>query len=57
MNQYNSLVTMCPSSFFHASSVSPHLLQLTFPRAKLLLMSTDQEGINDWYHSLCLAIG
>ncbi|MCJ8743390.1 hypothetical protein PDJAM_G00093460 [Pangasius djambal] len=33
------------------------LISLTFSRAKLLLMSTDQEDINDWYRSLCLAIG
>lgn len=38
-------------------SVLPHLLQLTFPRAKLLLMSSDQEDINDWYRSLSLVIG
>lgn len=38
-------------------SVFLHLLQLTFPKAKLLLMSSYQEDINDWYHSLCLAIG
>ncbi|XP_053544346.1 rho guanine nucleotide exchange factor 39 isoform X2 [Ictalurus punctatus] len=33
------------------------LISLTFSRAKLLLMSSDQEDINDWYRSLCLAIG
>ncbi|XP_076861175.1 rho guanine nucleotide exchange factor 39 isoform X1 [Brachyhypopomus gauderio] len=33
------------------------LLSLTFARAKLLLMSCDQEDINDWHRSLCLAIG
>uniref|UniRef100_W5KVZ6 Rho guanine nucleotide exchange factor (GEF) 39 n=1 Tax=Astyanax mexicanus TaxID=7994 RepID=W5KVZ6_ASTMX len=33
------------------------LISLTFARAKLLLMSSDQEDINDWYRSLCLAIG
>ncbi|XP_066525243.1 rho guanine nucleotide exchange factor 39 [Hoplias malabaricus] len=32
------------------------LISLTFARAKLLLMSSDQEDINDWYRSLCLAI-
>nr|XP_055046171.1 rho guanine nucleotide exchange factor 39 [Misgurnus anguillicaudatus] len=33
------------------------LISLTFARAKLLLMSDDQEDINDWYRSICLAIG
>uniref|UniRef100_A0A8C1IJ50 Rho guanine nucleotide exchange factor (GEF) 39 n=1 Tax=Cyprinus carpio TaxID=7962 RepID=A0A8C1IJ50_CYPCA len=33
------------------------LISLTFARAKLLLMSDDQVDINDWYRSLCLAIG
>uniref|UniRef100_A0A4W4GLS6 DH domain-containing protein n=1 Tax=Electrophorus electricus TaxID=8005 RepID=A0A4W4GLS6_ELEEL len=33
------------------------LISLTFAQAKLLLMSSDQENINDWYRSLCLAIG
>ncbi|XP_062862106.1 rho guanine nucleotide exchange factor 39 [Trichomycterus rosablanca] len=33
------------------------LISLTFARAKLLLMSSDQEDINDWYRSICLAIG
>ncbi|XP_043092294.1 rho guanine nucleotide exchange factor 39 [Puntigrus tetrazona] len=33
------------------------LISLTFARAKLLLMSDDQRDINDWYRSLCLAIG
>ncbi|XP_051544007.1 rho guanine nucleotide exchange factor 39-like [Myxocyprinus asiaticus] len=33
------------------------LISLTFARAKLLLMSDDQEDINDWYRSLCMAIG
>ncbi|KAL7882644.1 hypothetical protein SRHO_G00003020, partial [Serrasalmus rhombeus] len=33
------------------------LISLTFARAKLLLMSSDQEDINDWYRSLCLAVG
>ncbi|XP_042577837.1 rho guanine nucleotide exchange factor 39 isoform X2 [Cyprinus carpio] len=33
------------------------LISLTFARAKLLLMSDDQGDINDWYRSLCLAIG
>nr|XP_057925005.1 rho guanine nucleotide exchange factor 39 isoform X2 [Doryrhamphus excisus] len=32
------------------------LLSLTFPRAKLLLMSSNQEDLNDWYQSLCSAI-
>lgn len=34
-----------------------YLFQLTFAKAKLLLMSSDQEDINDWYRSICLAIG
>ncbi|KAK6292307.1 hypothetical protein J4Q44_G00368910 [Coregonus suidteri] len=33
------------------------LLSLTFPKAKLLLMSSDQEDINDWYCSLSSAVG
>ncbi|KAI7791628.1 rho guanine nucleotide exchange factor 39 [Triplophysa rosa] len=33
------------------------LISLTFARAKLLLMSEDQEDINDWYRSICLATG
>ncbi|XP_030624574.1 rho guanine nucleotide exchange factor 39 [Chanos chanos] len=33
------------------------LISLTFTKAKLLLMSSDQEDINDWYRSLSLAIG
>ncbi|KAI5094023.1 rho guanine nucleotide exchange factor 39 isoform 2 [Silurus meridionalis] len=33
------------------------LISLTFSKVKLLLMSSDQEDINDWYRSLCLAIG
>lgn len=32
------------------------LLQLTFPKAKLLLMSSNQEDLNDWYQSLSSAI-
>ncbi|XP_056132707.1 rho guanine nucleotide exchange factor 39 [Lampris incognitus] len=32
------------------------LLSLTFPEAKLLLMSSDQEDINDWYSSFTSAI-
>lgn len=32
------------------------LLQLTFPRAKLLLMSSNQEDLNGWYQSLSSAI-
>lgn len=31
-------------------------LQLIFPKAKLLLMSVNQENINDWYHSLSATI-
>ncbi|XP_076578633.1 rho guanine nucleotide exchange factor 39 [Chaetodon auriga] len=32
------------------------LLSLTFPRAKLLLMSSNQEDLNDWYQSLSSAV-
>ncbi|XP_047431794.1 rho guanine nucleotide exchange factor 39 isoform X2 [Mugil cephalus] len=32
------------------------LLSLTFPKAKLLLMSNNQEDLNDWYQSLTSAI-
>ncbi|XP_071397116.1 rho guanine nucleotide exchange factor 39 [Centroberyx affinis] len=32
------------------------LLSLTFPQAKLLLMSSNQEDLNDWYQSLSSAI-
>ncbi|KAM4614849.1 LOW QUALITY PROTEIN: rho guanine nucleotide exchange factor 39 [Polymixia lowei] len=32
------------------------LLSVTFPQAKLLLMSCDQEDINDWHQSLTSAI-
>lgn len=32
------------------------LSQLTFPKAKLLLMSSHQEDLNDWYQSLTSAI-
>ncbi|XP_010791896.1 rho guanine nucleotide exchange factor 39 [Notothenia coriiceps] len=32
------------------------LLSLTFPKASLLLMSCDQEDLNDWYQSLSSAI-
>ncbi|TNN21956.1 hypothetical protein EYF80_067932 [Liparis tanakae] len=32
-------------------------IQLTFPKAKLLLMSCNQEDLNDWYQSLSSAIG
>ncbi|KAG8005846.1 Rho guanine nucleotide exchange factor 39, partial [Nibea albiflora] len=32
------------------------LLSLTFPKAKLLLMSSNQEDLNDWYESLSSAI-
>ncbi|CAL8386154.1 unnamed protein product [Boreogadus saida] len=30
---------------------------LSFPKAKLLLMSCDQEDINDWHQSLASAVG
>ncbi|CAL8234926.1 unnamed protein product, partial [Arctogadus glacialis] len=33
------------------------LLSLSFPKAKLLLMSCDQEDINDWHQSLASAVG
>ncbi|XP_028811143.1 rho guanine nucleotide exchange factor 39 [Denticeps clupeoides] len=33
------------------------LISLTFPKAKLLLMSSDQEDISDWFQSLSLAVG
>ncbi|KAJ8367547.1 hypothetical protein AAFF_G00314950 [Aldrovandia affinis] len=33
------------------------LISLTFTKDKLLLMSSDQEDINDWYRSLSSAIG
>ncbi|KAM8908049.1 rho guanine nucleotide exchange factor 39 isoform 2-T2 [Spinachia spinachia] len=33
------------------------LLSLTFPEAKLLLMSCNQEDLNDWFLSLSAAIG
>lgn len=32
------------------------LSQLSFPKAKLLLMSSSQENISDWYHSLSATI-
>lgn len=32
------------------------LLSLTFPKAKLLLMSNNQEELNDWYQSLSSAV-
>ncbi|XP_060699202.1 rho guanine nucleotide exchange factor 39 isoform X1 [Hemiscyllium ocellatum] len=33
------------------------LINLTFPEEKLLVMSNDQEDINDWYRCLSAAIG
>ncbi|XP_046878810.1 rho guanine nucleotide exchange factor 39 isoform X2 [Hypomesus transpacificus] len=33
------------------------LLSLTFPRAQVLLMSCNQEDVNDWYRSLFSAVG
>ncbi|XP_030004364.1 rho guanine nucleotide exchange factor 39 isoform X2 [Sphaeramia orbicularis] len=33
------------------------LLSLSFPKAKLLLMSSNQENLNDWYQTLSSAIG
>ncbi|XP_070848445.1 rho guanine nucleotide exchange factor 39 [Chaetodon trifascialis] len=32
------------------------LLSLTFPRAKLLLMSSNQDDLNDWYQSMSSAV-
>ncbi|XP_030295072.1 rho guanine nucleotide exchange factor 39 [Sparus aurata] len=32
------------------------LLSLTFPKAKLLLLSSNQEDLNDWYQSLSSAV-
>lgn len=32
-------------------------LQLNFPKAKLLLMSNNQQDLNDWFQSLNSAVG
>ncbi|XP_075416216.1 rho guanine nucleotide exchange factor 39 isoform X2 [Tenrec ecaudatus] len=42
--------------FGHSGGACGGLLSLTFPHEKLLLMSTDQEELSRWYHSLTLAI-
>ncbi|XP_005326304.2 rho guanine nucleotide exchange factor 39 isoform X1 [Ictidomys tridecemlineatus] len=42
--------------FGHSGGPCGGLLSLSFPREKLLLMSTDQEELSHWYHSLTLAI-
>ncbi|XP_012380156.1 rho guanine nucleotide exchange factor 39 [Dasypus novemcinctus] len=42
--------------FGHSGSPCGGLLSLSFPHEKLLLMSTDQEELAHWYHSLTLAI-
>ncbi|XP_032979924.1 rho guanine nucleotide exchange factor 39 isoform X3 [Rhinolophus ferrumequinum] len=42
--------------FGHSGGPCGGLLSLSFPREKLLLMSTDQEELLRWYHSLTLAI-
>lgn len=38
------------------SNFASCLSQLSFPKAKLLLMSSSQENISDWYHSLSATI-
>nr|XP_020736102.1 rho guanine nucleotide exchange factor 39 isoform X1 [Odocoileus virginianus texanus] len=42
--------------FGHSGGPCGGLLSLSFPHEKLLLMSTDQEELSHWYHSLALAI-
>ncbi|KAM4876923.1 rho guanine nucleotide exchange factor 39 [Thomomys bottae] len=42
--------------FGHSGGPCGGLLSLSFPNEKLLLMSTDQEELSRWYHSLTLAI-
>ncbi|XP_007522955.1 rho guanine nucleotide exchange factor 39 isoform X2 [Erinaceus europaeus] len=42
--------------FGHSGGPCGGLLSLSFPHEKLLLMSTDQEELSRWYHSLTLAI-
>ncbi|XP_040118286.1 rho guanine nucleotide exchange factor 39 [Oryx dammah] len=42
--------------FGHSGGPCGGLLSLSFPHEKLLLMSTDQEELSHWYHSLTLAI-
>ncbi|XP_074136416.1 rho guanine nucleotide exchange factor 39 isoform X1 [Sminthopsis crassicaudata] len=42
--------------FGHSGGPGGGLLSLSFPHEKLLLMSTDQEALSRWYHSLTAAI-
>ncbi|XP_044513219.1 rho guanine nucleotide exchange factor 39 isoform X1 [Gracilinanus agilis] len=42
--------------FGHSGEAGGGLLSLSFPQEKLLLMSTNQESLSRWYHSLTLAI-
>nr|XP_004658397.2 rho guanine nucleotide exchange factor 39 [Jaculus jaculus] len=42
--------------FGHSGGPCGGLLSLSFPNEKLLLMSTDQEELSHWYHSLTMAI-
>ncbi|XP_072463024.1 rho guanine nucleotide exchange factor 39 isoform X2 [Notamacropus eugenii] len=42
--------------FGHSGGSGGGLLSLSFPHEKLLLMSTDQEALSRWYHSLTAAI-
>ncbi|XP_036595000.1 rho guanine nucleotide exchange factor 39 [Trichosurus vulpecula] len=42
--------------FGHSGGPGGGLLSLSFPYEKLLLMSTDQEALSRWYHSLTAAI-
>ncbi|KAM9712040.1 LOW QUALITY PROTEIN: rho guanine nucleotide exchange factor 39-like [Dama dama] len=42
--------------FGHSGGPCGGLLSLSFPHEKLLLMSTDQEELSHWHHSLTLAI-
>ncbi|XP_037000373.2 rho guanine nucleotide exchange factor 39 isoform X1 [Artibeus jamaicensis] len=42
--------------FGHSGGHCGGLLNLSFPHEKLLLMSTDQEALVHWHHSLTLAI-
>ncbi|KAG8505996.1 Rho guanine nucleotide exchange factor 39, partial [Galemys pyrenaicus] len=42
--------------FGHSGGPCGGLLSLSFPHEKLLLMSTDQDELLQWYHSLTLAI-
>ncbi|XP_068945102.1 rho guanine nucleotide exchange factor 39 isoform X2 [Petaurus breviceps papuanus] len=42
--------------FGHSGGPGGGLLSLSFPHEKLLLMSTDQEALSRWYHSLTVAV-